>query len=214
MGPTRRSTPLSPARGLACLPHRERCIRQARAWRPMPFRVLPKRPAFCHRRSHRHPASACGPPCSLWVETRCLHGIPWGRAETAVLWCLPSRTEASKGLTLPHGSSIADQHIGLSRNVARAFLERSGLLWAEARCIPSLEKPVDRRPGISGTGRALKFRVLRPEVQSLPCSEDRLKVRLKPILGKVRKADLSTFGRIACGRGWISPQPVAISGRP
>src|SRR5689334_10463786 len=88
MGPTRRSTPLSPARGPS----------EEGAWRPvsLPLVANPKI-AFrwrCHRRSHRHPVPSGG---GFRSEDRALHpavprpGVPWwptaaGAANLAEAW--------------------------------------------------------------------------------------------------------------------------------
>ena len=163
MGPALLPTPLSPARGLPSLSHpKARLFRKRLAPDVFP---RARKPAFCHRRSRRHPASACGLPCSLWAEAFRLHGIPWGSAETVGLYCLLSQTAAS-GFTLLPPRSLTKPSV-LPLTSLRTPLKQADLLPVETFDMPPLRKCVDKCHRTFGTSKPLNFSALWLDLQCL-----------------------------------------------
>lgn len=92
----------------------------------------------------------------------------------------------------------------------RSRLKRADLHLAEASCMPSLDRRVDRchrHPWDKNPGN---FKALRLSVPVASCPEDKLKLRLNRRSGNIPTRQFSTSGRLACGHEWISQRFVAF----
>ncbi|WP_143736639.1 hypothetical protein [Erythrobacter sanguineus] len=81
---------------------------------------------------------------------------------------------------------------------------------AEASCMSSLNRGVDNCHRHPWDKNLQNFKALRLSVPVGLCPEDKLKVRLNPLSGNIRIGEFSTFGRIGCGRTWISQRFIAF----
>lgn len=92
----------------------------------------------------------------------------------------------------------------------RASLKQADLHLAEAFCMSALRQRVDSRHRIYKTRKCSLIQSLAAFLSEPPCSEDKLKVRWNRCFDKAPKAELSTFGDIACGREWKTQPLIAL----
>lgn len=92
----------------------------------------------------------------------------------------------------------------------RSCLKQANLHLAEASCMSSLNRGVDNCHRHPWDKNLQNFKALRLSVPVGLCPEDKLKVRLNPLSGNIRIGEFSTFGRIGCGRTWISQRFIAF----
>jgi hypothetical protein len=108
--------------------------------------------------------------------------------------------------TLPIG-----QVLSLSGDFASLrSLNGADLPLAEASCMPSPDRRVDRRHRHPWDKNSGNFRALRPSVPVVLFPEDRFKLRLNRRSGNIGQAWFSTSGDLACGHEWISQRFVAF----
>lgn len=164
---------------------------------------------ICHRRSHRHPASACAfaalrrdaestspslfkrqpgrDRLPLWrnLERVCATEAAVSRASSARLAACPAA---------PYHALLKDGRLAFGRS----------LVHAVSSCTRGQVPPP------SSSKNRFRIRALRLFVSAMFRPEDSLKVRLNRRSGKHRNPDLSTFPQFACGQGWISQRFVAF----
>jgi len=198
MGPTRRSTPLSPARGPS----------EEGTWHPvsLPLAADPKT-AFrwlCHRRSHRHPVPSDG---GLDPKIRALHpAVP-----RPVLAChsplAPQFRPKPKCLAWRATGSIRPMVASLSRSSRTTDLHRTEVL---NMTISKTARTVAAIPIWFEIFRS--FNPLGLSVQRSSPRLDDLKVPLGPESRKAARAALSTVHAFACGHGWITQRFIDLAG--
>ena len=206
MGPALLPTPLSPARGLPSVPHPKM----------LPFRerlapgVFPRarRPAFCHRRSRRHPVLPTNPSASFGrglipqlslpsVSPRPFHP----------LLVVPSGSVRPK----PFFPFVSDQ---VSRSWWRTNVAWSSSSLASGRNLlqSTLAGRVDSRFHIGLFRKSQVFQSFRMRNSKSSSRLDDLRLRLESDSGKRWPGDFSTFKRFSCGGRWIT-QPLVDSFR-
>lgn len=216
MGPALLPTPLSPARGHpllmmrpANLPHllrqgmlgarclASRCLRLAAGLARDLSPALAPASGFCS--CPAAPFRSPKPPMFAALRSRL--------AETAFLY--RSGLAAVPDLR-PFPSPVPARFPACPAASRRSCLKRADLHLAEASCMPSLDRRVDRHHRHPWDQNLRFFKALRLSVPVASCPEDKLKVRLNRRSSNIPARDFSTSGRLGCGHGWISQRLVAF----
>ncbi len=98
----------------------------------------------------------------------------------------------------------------LHEDTFRVFLKRTNLLYAEAFSMSFLGPRADRCQRSPWVVNLRSFSALRRCLLVGSCPEDKLKLRSNQQFDKGCSRELSTFPRIACGRGWTTQPFVAF----
>ena len=110
----------------------------------------------------------------------------------------------------PSASSIADQTIGLTADIASHSPQTSRLASGRNLRHAASQKVRGQMPPHLWNFEAVEFQCLVARSSMPSCPEDKLKVPPNRGFGKCGKVEFSTFAQITCGRRWISHQFVAI----
>ncbi|MEY4838671.1 MAG: hypothetical protein RLZZ475_2530 [Pseudomonadota bacterium] len=190
------------------------------AWRPMSSLSLPclaaglardlspaLAPASGFRSCPAAPFRSPKPPMFAALRSRL--------AETALLY--RSGLAAVPDLR-PSPSPVPARSPACPVTSRRSRLKRADLHSAEASCMPSLDRRVDRHHRHPWDQNSGNFKALRLSVPVASCPEDKLKVRLNRRSGNIPAADFSTSNALGCGHEWITQRFVAfvakrVSGR-
>lgn len=198
MGPTRRSTPLSPARGLP----------EGSAWRPVSLPWAMRSEDRLPRALSPALAPASG-SFGWWVRGPKIPRSPSVGSETGHSVVVFRRWRRIPGRSL---EALPDERPGLADRWQRCFaflfkaigLLRTGVLckaiWKTARTVAAIT---------IGFEFSRSFSLLGLSDPSFSLPLDGLKVPLGPESGKRARPGFSTFHGFCCGHGWISQPLVA-----